>query len=165
MKLFQKKQRMLSDKKLIFAHSPDSDDAFILRLPKVNLVFCYSIDHYMADIETLNSFLKRILSGWPFCLKISVSIDKYRIMLWFFMGRNYGLKGSTKTNSVINEYEGSKIAVEGKDTTSWALFRIFCKINARHYLLILMMLKNSVVKRNLEFYFMRPLYEKRGFNW
>ena len=100
---------MLSDKKLIFAHSPDSDDAFMyygIAKGKFSIPG-YSIDHYMADIETLNSISEKNIyqvtaisaSKYP-----SVS-DKYRIMsCGSSMGRNYGpVVVSTKTNSVINE--------------------------------------------------------------
>ena len=165
---------MLSDKKLIFAHSPDSDDAFMyygIAKGKFSIPG-YSIDHYMADIETLNSISEKNIyqvtaisaSKYP-----SVS-DKYRIMsCGSSMGRNYGpVVVSTKTNSVINEYEGSKIAVPGKDTTSWALFRIFAKINCKPLFVdfddVEKTVKSGEAQLGILLHEGQILYEKRGFN-
>ena len=165
---------MSSDKKLIFAHSPDSDDAFMYYgIAKGKFgISGYSIDHYMADIETLNSISEKNIyqvtaisaSKYP-----SVS-DKYRIMsCGSSMGRNYGpVVVTTKPNSVLNDFEGSKIAVPGKDTTSWALFRIFSTIKCTPLFVdfddVEKTVKSGEAQLGILLHEGQILYEKRGFN-
>ena len=80
---------MSSDKKIIFAHSPDSDDAFMyygIAKGKFSIPG-YSIDHYMADIEKLNSISEKNIyqvsaisaSKYPsiwFCFPCSFAFDR-----------------------------------------------------------------------------------------
>ncbi|MFL2664599.1 MAG: menaquinone biosynthesis family protein [Dehalococcoidia bacterium] len=165
---------MSSDKKIIFAHSPDSDDAFMyygIAKGKFSIPG-YSIDHYMADIEKLNSISEKNIyqvsaisaSKYP-----SIS-DKYRIMsCGSSMGRNYGpVVVTTKNNSKISDFEGSKIAVPGKNTTSWALFRIFSNINCVPLFVnfdeVEQTIKSGEADLGILLHEGQILYEKRGFN-
>ena len=117
-------------KKVIFGHSPDSDDAFMYYgIASGNVTLKeFEISHMMEDIESLN---KRSEKGELDVTAISVAhypniCNNYQIMsCGSSVGRNYGPVLVSKNYSSLEELKGKKIAIPGKFTTSYMLFQIF----------------------------------------
>ena len=124
---------MLENKpKIVFGHSPDADDAFMFYGLATGAVEIpgYEIDHYMADIQSLNVAAE---AGELPVTAISAAqypkvADKYRIMsCGASVGRNYGPMLVTADPGVtFDDLGGRTVAVPGEFTTSWMLFQIFC---------------------------------------
>tara|TARA_B100000029_G_scaffold431633_1_gene443337 strand:- start:1220 stop:2071 length:852 start_codon:yes stop_codon:yes gene_type:complete len=120
----------IKDNTLIFGHSPDADDAFMFYAMEQKFVEIsgYKIDHYMADIETLNVLAehgKLPVTAVSAARYPDVS-HQYRIMsCGSSIGRNYGPMVVSRNPILESELKGKRVAVPGKYTTSWLLFQIF----------------------------------------
>ena len=120
----------INDKKIIFGHSPDADDAFMFYAMEKKYVEIpgYSIAHHMEDIESLN-----VLAATGKLLVTAISAarypdvaEHYRIMsCGSSIGRNYGPMVVSVDPMTETELEGKRVAVPGQFTTSWLLFQIF----------------------------------------
>ena len=120
----------INDKKIIFGHSPDADDAFMFYAMEKKYIEIpgYSIAHHMEDIESLN-----VLAATGKLLVTAISAarypdvaEHYRIMsCGSSIGRNYGPMVVSVDPMTETELEGKRVAVPGRFTTSWLLFQIF----------------------------------------
>ena len=121
---------MTQNKKIIFGHSPDADDAFMFyALAKGHVTIAdYGIGHHMEDIESLNI---KASSGELDVTAISAAhypnvAKHYRIMsCGASVGRRYG--PVVVANQAMREKDlaGKSIAVPGEFTTSYLLWRTF----------------------------------------
>jgi len=125
---------LIKNNEIIFAHSPDADDAFMFYglAKEVVRIDNFKIGHLMEDIQTLN---EKALKGELQVTAISAAnypnvVNNYRIMsCGASIGRNYGPIVVSKKPLKMNDLDGTKIAVPGIYTTSWMLFQIFCSNN------------------------------------
>ena len=121
---------MANNKKIIFGHSPDADDAFMFyALAKGHVAIAdYDIGHHMEDIESLNI---RASAGELDVTAISAAhypkvAKHYRIMsCGASVGRRYGPVVVAKRAMREADLAGKTIAVPGEFTTSYLLWRIF----------------------------------------
>lgn len=122
---------MRENRKIVFGHSPDADDAFMFYGLAKGLVEVegYDVGHHMADIQSLNVLAEE---GDLPVTAISAAhypkiADKYRIMsCGASIGRNYGPVVVTVRDDLgLDSLGGRTIAVPGEFTTSWMLFQIF----------------------------------------
>ena len=121
---------MNQNKKIIFGHSPDADDAFMFyALAKGHVKIAdYEIGHHMEDIESLNI---RASSGELDVTAISAAhypkvADHYRIMsCGASVGRRYGPVVVARQAMRESDLAGKSIAVPGEFTTSYLLWRTF----------------------------------------
>lgn len=115
---------------ITFGHSPDADDAFMFYALAKRFVTIpgREIGHEMKDIQTLNGLASE---GEIPVTAISAAhypavSDKYRIMsCGASVGRNYGPTVVANKPMKESELEDAVIAVPGRHTTSWMLYRIF----------------------------------------
>ena len=121
---------MLDNNEIVFAHSPDADDAFMFYglAKEIVKIDNYKIGHLMNDIQTLN---EKSLEGELQVTAISAAhypkVSKfYRIMsCGSSIGRKYGPIVVSKKNINVNDLIGKKVAIPGENTTSWMLYQIF----------------------------------------
>ena len=109
--------------KVVIAHSPDSDDAFMhfaIGEGKIDTGI-YEFDHMMADIETLN---QHAVEGRHEVTAISIHAyahlsDKYALLNHgASMGENYGPVLIAREPKTREDLAGVKIAVPGKWTSA-----------------------------------------------
>ncbi len=117
-------------KSITFGHSPDADDAFMfyglasgnVQIPNIE------IKHEMRDIQSLNhlaSIGKLEVTAISAAHYPAVS-HLYRIMsCGSSVGRQYGPVIVSSLPIKESELEGAVIAVPGRHTTSWMLYRLF----------------------------------------
>lgn len=117
-------------RRIVIAHSPDSDDAFMFYAFAAGKVDTkgYEFDHYLNDIQTLNSKAEK---G---CYEISaISIhaypyvsDKYELMTCgASMGDNYGPMVITKKNISPEELSTKTVAVPGLKTSAYLALKLW----------------------------------------
>jgi 1,4-dihydroxy-6-naphthoate synthase len=119
-----------SNSVITFGHSPDADDAFMFYALAKGFVTIpgHRVGHEMKDIQSLNRLASK---GEIPVTAISAAhypavSDKYRIMsCGASVGRNYGPTVVATRPMKESELEGAVIAVPGRHTTSWMLYRIF----------------------------------------
>lgn len=115
---------------LRIGHSPDPDDAFMFYALAAGRVIIegYEVEQVLGEIEYLN---QRAISGDLEVTAISAAAypivaDKYRIMACgASVGRNYGPVVMATAPMKIDDLEGKRIAIPGKYTTAYLLFRIY----------------------------------------
>jgi 1,4-dihydroxy-6-naphthoate synthase len=163
----------MMSKKVIFGHSPDSDDAFMyygIASGNISLEG-YKISHQMEDIESLNL---RSEKGELDVTAISVAhypkvSNHYQIMnCGSSVGRNYGPVLVSKNYKNIAELKGKVIAIPGKFTTSYMLFQIFvekdCEIKFMHFEKIMDAIDTNEVDAGVLLHEGQILFQKDGFN-
>src|SRR5512146_1642071 len=119
-----------SDREILVAHSPDSDDAFMfyglatnkIRVPGVKFT------HTLCDIETLN---RKALEGFYDITAISFHAypyiqDKYALMpSGGSVGEGYGPMIVAARNVTAEEIMKCRIAVPGTMTTAYLALKLF----------------------------------------
>jgi len=117
-------------RRIVIAHSPDSDDAFMFYAfaeGKVDMKG-YEFDHYLQDIQTLNTEAEKgrfeisaiSIHAYPY-----VS-DKYELMsCGASMGDNYGPMVLTKGNVSPEELSGMTVAVPGLKTSAYLALKLW----------------------------------------
>lgn len=117
-------------RRIICAHSPDSDDAFMFyglatRKIRSSLV---TVEHFLSDIQTLN---QRAQEGTYELTAISYHAypyvaDKYRLMAaGSSIGDDYGPMIVSRAPLTVEAIKGKRIAVPGKMTTAYLTMRLF----------------------------------------
>lgn len=117
-------------RRIICAHSPDSDDAFMfygLATKKIRSTKVV-VEHFLSDIQTLN---QRAQEGTYELTAISYHAypyvaDKYRLMAaGSSIGDNYGPMAVAKAPLASSGLKGKRIGVPGKMTTAYLAMRLF----------------------------------------
>jgi len=116
--------------KLLIGHSPDADDAFMFYALAREIVTIpgYTVDHVMADIQTLN---QKARAGELPVTAISAAVypqvaERYRIMsCGASVGRNYGPILLARSPMTLSDLAHKRIAVPGDFTTAFMLLRLF----------------------------------------
>ena len=161
----------MSEMELTFAHSPDTDDAFMFYGIKENAVQIegVKITHYLGDIESLN---QSAIKGIYPITAISAHIypymdDKYYIMkAGASMGKRYGPVLVSEKPMSLKELRGKTIALPGAYTTATLLARIFLpdvrfvQLNFDH---ILRSIRSGKVDAGIIIHEGQITYEDQGF--
>lgn len=117
-------------KKLLLAHSPDADDAFMFYAMATGKVDTGDIEfeHQLQDIETLNS---RVINGEVDVSAISIhayaKVSKEYVMLphGFAMGENYGPRIVAREALEPGDIKDRIVAVPGRLTSAHLALRLF----------------------------------------
>lgn len=116
-------------RRIICAHSPDSDDAFMfygLATRKIRSALV-TVDHFLSDIQTLN---QRAQTGTYELTAISYHAypyvaDKYRLMAsGSSIGDDYGPMIVARTPLTVAGLKEKRIAVPGKMTTAYLTMKL-----------------------------------------
>jgi 1,4-dihydroxy-6-naphthoate synthase len=120
---------MMSDSKIIIAHSPDSDDAFMFYGLASGSVDTngVEVEQVLADIETLN---RAAFEGRYEVTAVSFHayahlVDKYALLPHgASMGDGYGPIVVARQNGV-SRVKGSRVAIPGTLTTAYLTLRLY----------------------------------------
>src|SRR3989338_1879112 len=122
-------------KKIVIAHSPDADDAFMF-YSLANGVFKndnFEVNHVLKDIQTLNKESESLLydvQAISFFAYPDV-VDKYQLLsCGGSVGYGYGplLVGNEKVErDLLSKLKGATIAVPGEKTTAYLLLKLLIK--------------------------------------
>ena len=120
----------MTEQKIVVAHSPDSDDAFMFYGLASNSVDTGGIvvDQVLSDIETLN---RAAFDGKYEVTAVSFHAfahlaDKYALLPHgASMGDNYGPIVVARQDSRLNGVKGAKIAIPGTLTTAYLALRLY----------------------------------------
>ena len=119
-------------KKILIAHSPDADDAFMFYALTEGLIKCDSleIEHELKDIQTLNcesNVLKYDVQAISFFAYPEVE-EKYQLLsCGGSVGYGYGPLLVSKDPVSIDNIKNKVIAVPGEKTTAFLLLKLFLK--------------------------------------
>ncbi len=116
--------------KIVIAHSPDSDDAFMFYAFAAGKVDTrgYEFDHYLQDIQTLNTEAEKgrfeisavSIHAYPYIA------DKYALMsCGASMGDNYGPMVLTKKKVSPEELSRMTVAVPGLKTSAYLALKLW----------------------------------------
>ena len=120
----------MTEQKIVVAHSPDSDDAFMFYGLASNSVETGGIvvDQVLSDIETLNRAAfegKYEVTAVSFHAFAHLS-DKYALLPHgASMGDNYGPIVVAPASSTLTTVKGAKIAIPGTLTTAYLALRLY----------------------------------------
>ena len=120
----------MTEKRIVVAHSPDSDDAFMFYGLASNSVETGGIvvDQVLSDIETLNRAAfegKYEVTAVSFHAFAHLS-DKYALLPHgASMGDNYGPIVVARQDSKLEGVKGAKIAIPGTLTTAYLALRLY----------------------------------------
>lgn len=117
-------------RKIVIAHSPDSDDAFMFYAFAAGKVDTrgYEFDHYLQDIQTLNIEAEKgrfeisavSIHAYPYI------VDKYALMsCGASMGDNYGPMVLTKKKVSQEELSRMTVAVPGLKTSACLALKLW----------------------------------------
>lgn len=117
-------------RKIVIAHSPDSDDAFMFYAFAAGKVDTrgYEFDHYLQDIQTLNMEAEKgrfeisavSIHAYPYIA------DKYALMsCGASMGDNYGPMVLTKKKVSPEELSRMTVAVPGLKTSAYLALKLW----------------------------------------
>ena len=120
----------MTEQKIVVAHSPDSDDAFMFYGLASNSVETGGIvvDQVLSDIETLNRAAfegKYEVTAVSFHAFAHLS-DKYALLPHgASMGDNYGPIVVARQDSKLEGVKGAKVAIPGTLTTAYLALRLY----------------------------------------